>query len=114
MAVPMTALRLLTILAALAVLGGRQPAAASDREENLCLTCPQPEPACWMALYRWQDYNLNGGFGTTVVVTTGQPPGEDDKARATADLQRGLPATTTVVITKSSRIACPPGTRVGN
>jgi hypothetical protein len=100
------------LLAVLVVLGWAQPAAAANKQENLCLTCPRPEPACWMVVYRWQDYNLKGGFGTMVVVTDGGPPTEADKARAKADLMRTLAPTTAVTITKNSRIACPPGARV--
>ncbi len=88
------------------------PVWAEPKPENLCLTCPRPEPACWMAVYRWQDYNLKGGVGTTVVVTAGAPPNEDDKELARRKLMRTLPSTTTVAITKNSRIACPPGARV--
>ncbi len=100
------------LLPILAALVWATPATAADKQENLCLTCPRPEPACWLATYRWQDYNLKGDVGTTVIVTTGAPPSEADKARAKADLQRMLPPTTSVTILKNSRIACPPGTRV--
>ena len=109
----MTAVRLSPVLAVLAVLGGFSPAVAANKQENLCLTCPRPEPACWMVVYRWQDYNLKGGFGTVVVVTDGAAPTEAEKARAKADLLRTLAPTTTVIITKNSRISCPPGARVG-
>ena len=101
------------LLALLVALGWSLPAAAAGKQENLCLTCPRPEPACWLATYRWQDYNLKGGVGTVVIVTAGNPPNEDDKARAQAGLARSLPPTTKVAITKNSRIACPPGARVG-
>lgn len=88
------------------------PVAAEPKPDNLCLTCPRPEPACWMTLYRWQDYNLRGDYGTTVLVTAGPPPDEQDKDRARRQILRALPPNTTVAITKSSRIACPPGARV--
>ncbi len=100
------------LLPVLVALAWGLPAAAANRQDNLCLTCPRPEPACWLATYRWQDYNLKAGFGTIVVVTDGGPPTEGDKAMARADLARTLPPTTIVVITKNSRIACPPGARV--
>ncbi|MDO8607239.1 MAG: hypothetical protein Q7R40_11935 [Phaeospirillum sp.] len=109
----MAAVRLPLLLAALAVFGGIIPAIAANKQENLCLTCPRPEPACWMVVYSWQDYNLKGGFGTMVVVTGGAAPTEAEKARAKADLLRTLAPTTTVTITKNSRISCPPGARVG-
>ncbi|RAU21306.1 hypothetical protein CU669_14135 [Paramagnetospirillum kuznetsovii] len=94
----------------LSVLGA--PAVAEPKLENLCLTCTRPDPACWLVTYRWQDYNLKGDVGTTVVVTAGQPPTEDDKERARLSLLRTMPPNTTVVMAKSSRIACPPGARV--
>ena len=103
--------RLLAMVAV--ILGWSLPATAANKQENLCLTCPRPDPACWLATYRWQDYNLKGGVGTVVIVTAGNPPNEDDKALYQAKVSRTLPPTTKVSITKNSRIACPVGVRVG-
>lgn len=97
----------------LAVGGGDGASAASGKPDNLCLTCPRPVPACWLTVYRWQDYNLKAGHGTVVVVTDGAPPSEAEKERARLDVLRSLPPSHTVVIGKSSRIGCPPGARAG-
>ncbi len=102
----------LAVLAAAALFEAAPPAAAEPKLENLCLTCPRPEPACWMVMYRWQDYNLKAGYGTTVVVTAGAPPSEQEKEVARQKILRGLPPSHSVAITKNSRIACPPGARV--
>jgi hypothetical protein len=93
--------------------GGEPLRAASSKPDNLCLTCPRPVPACWLTVYRWQDYNLKAGHGTVVVVTDGAPPSEAEKERARLDVLRSLPPSHTVVIGKSSRIGCPPGARAG-
>ena len=67
-----------------------------------------------MVIYRWQDYNLKGDLGNTVVVTTGAPPSEEEKARARDRLLRSMAPGSDVAILGNSRIACPAGTRVEN
>ncbi|OAN53944.1 hypothetical protein A6A04_13725 [Paramagnetospirillum marisnigri] len=105
-------LRLVVLAAATVLLTQAGAAEAGPKPDNLCLTCPRPEPACWMVVYRWQDYNLKADYGTIVVTTAGPPPDEQDKERARQRILRTLPPNHTVAITKSSRIACPPGARV--
>jgi hypothetical protein len=102
-AAPALAAALAALLAAPGLAGEPQ------RPANPCLTCPKPEPACWMMLYRWQDYNLRGGLGTHLVVTDGPPPDEADLARAKAAILRTLPPNHSVTVDKSNRVACPAG-----
>jgi len=108
-------LALALLAAGIAVVpAGAPPAqAAATKPDNLCLTCPRPEPACWLTVYRWEDYNLRAGDGTTVIVTDGPPPSEADKERARMSILRDLPSGHKIAIGKSSRINCPPGARAG-
>ncbi|CAA7620646.1 conserved hypothetical protein [Candidatus Terasakiella magnetica] len=74
-----------------------------------CLTCPKPDPACWMLVYRWEDYNLRAGLGTYVVVTRGAPPDPADLAMAQERILKGLPPSHKIKVNKTNRVACPEG-----
>jgi hypothetical protein len=83
--------------------------------ENLCLTCPRPEPVCWLMVYRWEDYNLKAGLGTTVLVNEGEIPTPQQKEKARQEVLRALGRDKeyTVTVKRVDRITCPKGARVG-
>jgi len=72
-----------------------------------CLTCPQPVPACWMLVYRWQDYNLRAGLGTHLIVTNGPPPGENQMEQARQSVLKSLPPHHTATFKGTNRVGCP-------
>jgi hypothetical protein len=64
-------------------------------------------PVCWLVMYRWTDYNQRSDLGTYTMATTSRLFGTQDRQRAQADINLGLPRATTARVLGSSQVECP-------